>query len=85
MKLSERIRMSMDDAEAGLTISWPIDEWADEVELLEDELKYWKDAHSVLSEVTYNRNAALKRENKELEEAIEYARKAILADTQESE
>ena len=29
---------------------------------LKRELKYWKDAHSVLSEVTYNRNAALKRE-----------------------
>ena len=28
---------------------------------LKRELKYWKDAHSVLSEVTYNRNAALKR------------------------
>ena len=35
MKLSEQIRKSMDDAEAGLPISWPIDHWANEAELLE--------------------------------------------------
>ena len=29
--LSERMTKSMDDAEAGLSISWPIDEWATEV------------------------------------------------------
>ena len=39
MKLSERIRKSMDDAEEGLAISWPIDQWADEVEQLEAENK----------------------------------------------
>jgi len=38
---------------------------------LKRELKYWKDAHSVLSEVTYNRNAALKRENEMLREFVE--------------
>ncbi len=37
MKLSERIRKSMDDAEAGLAISWPIDQWATEVAQLEAE------------------------------------------------
>ncbi len=37
MKLSEQIRKSMDDAEAGLPISWPIDHWANEAELLEAE------------------------------------------------
>ena len=35
MKLSEQIRKSMDDAEDGLAISWPIDQWADEVAQLE--------------------------------------------------
>ena len=38
MKLSERIRKSMDDAVSGLSISWPIDQWADEVALLEAKL-----------------------------------------------
>ena len=33
--LSERMTKSMDDAEAGLSISWPIDEWATEVAKLE--------------------------------------------------
>ena len=39
LSLSKRIRKSMDDAEDGLAISWPIDKWADEVAQLEAELR----------------------------------------------
>ncbi len=37
MKLSDRVRKSMDDAVSGLAISWPIDQWADEVAKIEEE------------------------------------------------
>ena len=60
MKLSERIRKSMDDAADGLPISWPIDQWGNEVAQLEAE-----------SAVLRNTISLLKGENERLANSVE--------------
>ena len=69
MKLSEKIRKSMDDAEAGLAISWPIDQWADEVAKLEARLED-EEGLKMQAVQEWNRveaeNATLKREMRKI-------------------
>ena len=58
MKHSERIRKSMDDAEAGLAISWPIDQWADDFAQLEEENEVLKADKRLLLHVVHGRAMA---------------------------
>ena len=54
MKLSKQMRKSMDDADAGLPISWPIDHWANEVAKLEEENEALREALGNILAGSYN-------------------------------